>query len=195
MNYFDLFWKSNLPEGESGNVRIEKFHVSPEDAAFTAIRRDYVASGDYTRLIINGRLMMSDTRKEYNDCHQLFQVARGKILINGLGLGCCLQVLTHLPNIDEITVIEKNENVIKLVSPAFCDPRITIIHADAFEYKPPKGKRYDIVWHDIWPNICLDYWQDMVKLHRKYGRRCEWQESWSRPELRKIKRKQSGSYY
>ena len=54
--------------------------------------------------------------------------------------------------------------------------------ADALEYKPPRGEQYDVVWHDIWPNICTDNLPEMHKLHRKYGRRCNWQGSWCRAE-------------
>jgi hypothetical protein len=34
-----------------------------------------------------------------------------------------------------------------------------------------KGKRYDMVWHDIWDDICSDNLEGMAKLHRKYGDR------------------------
>ena len=51
---------------------------------------------------------------------------------------------------------------------------------DAFEYKPPKGKRYDAVWHDIWDGICTDNLKDMKKLHRKYGKNSNYQASWAR---------------
>lgn len=194
MNYFDLFWKSELPEATLGDARIEKFTVSSEEAAFTAIRREYVASGEYTKLIVGGKLVMSDTRREYNEHSNLFSKAHGTILVNGLGLGCCLNVLLHLPRVDEITVIEINKNVIELVSPAFSDPRLTIIHADAFEYRSPKNKRFNVVWHDIWPDKCLDYLSEMTKLHRVYGKRCDWQESWSRQELKLIKKRQKHYY-
>ena len=62
------------------------------------------------------------------------------------------------------------------------DCKLNIICADALEWKPPKGTRYNAVWHDIWDNICGDNLDDMKKLHRKYGRRTNWQGSWCRDQ-------------
>jgi spermidine synthase len=85
------------------------------------------------------------------------------------------------PEVERVTVIEKSEDVIVLVAPSFSkDNRVQIILADAFEYQPPKGVRYGAVWHDIWDTICGDNLPSMHRLHRKYGRRTEWQNSWCR---------------
>jgi hypothetical protein len=56
--------------------------------------------------------------------------------------------------------------------------RVEIIQADAFSWKPPKNIRYGMVWHDIWPNICGDNYPEMKTLHRRYGRKADWQGSW-----------------
>jgi len=58
------------------------------------------------------------------------------------------------------------------------DSRVEIIHADAFEYKPPKDVKYTCVWHDIWDDICGDNLPEMTKLHRKYGKKAIYQDSW-----------------
>ena len=64
-----------------------------------------------------------------------------------------------------------------------------IVQADAFTVKlprpslflhVPRDTRYDVVWHDIWDNICADNLPEMHRLHRRYGRRCDWQGSWAR---------------
>ena len=84
---------------------------------------------------------------------------------------------------------------IKLIAPHYNDPRLEIIHADAFEWKPPKGVRYNCVWHDIWDYICTDNLPEMHKLHRKYGRRCDYQESWCRSVCEYEKRQEKRYYY
>lgn len=87
------------------------------------------------------------------------------------------------PEIIHITVVEKSTDVIKLVGEHYLkDARVTIVHADAFEYTPPKNKQFNAVWHDIWDYICSDNLEEMKKLHRKYGRRTEYQESWCRSQ-------------
>ena len=50
---------------------------------------------------------------------------------------------------------------------------------DALQFMP-RGMKFTVVWHDIWNHICSDNLPDMHKLHRKYGRRTDWQGSWAR---------------
>lgn len=126
------------------------------------------------------------------------------MLVNGLGLGIVAKACLEKTNkkghrlfyaVEKITVIEKSADVIHLVGPSYekYGDRIEIINADALEYKPPKGVRYNVVWHDIWDNICSDNWETMKVLHRKYGRICEWQGSWCREEVKYNRRKEK--YY
>ena len=129
---------------------------------------------------------MSDTPAEKWDHFEAVEKAKGNMLINGLGLGmfaraCLLKdVVTHM------TVVEKSPDVIKLVAPylqkEFGD-KVKIVEADALEFHPPKGMRFGAVWHDIWDNICSDNLPEMHKLHRRYGRKTEYQGSWGRVDL------------
>ncbi len=188
-------FRTNIPEGEIGNVKIDRFVVSGVRAGIERIRAlwnsgRYVPEGEYTRLLIDGQVMMSDTPDEIRDHLSFIYQASGKILINGLGLGIALELILQKKEVKEVTVIELNENVIKLVAPHFKDPRCTIIHDNAFDFKPPKGVRYDFVWHDIWVSLCTDNLEEMTKLKRKYGRRCNWQECWGEGFLRYQKRKE-----
>jgi len=83
------------------------------------------------------------------------------------------------PAVDLVHVVEKAEDVLKLVRPTYeSDKRVSFIHEDALEYKPTL--RYDVVWHDIFDDICADNLPIMHKLHRKYGGKTEWQGSWCR---------------
>jgi len=85
-----------------------------------------------------------------------------------------------------VTVVEKSKDVISLVAKHYLgDHRVTIVNADAYLYKPPKGVKYDAVWHDIWDNICGDNLPEMTRLHRKYGKRADWQGSWCRSLCRR----------
>ena len=85
--------------------------------------------------------------------------------------------------VEEVTVIEISPEVIKLVGTTLLklySKKLIIIQADALTWDPPKGVRYNAVWHDIWPTICADNWESMKRLHRRYGRKCDWQDSWQR---------------
>lgn len=185
----------DVPEGESGNWQVVRFRVTEADAGLHNLREAFhggrsIRPGIYTRLIHNGHVVMSDTPAEIQDFSKPVRVAKQSyrseqryVLINGLGLGVVLQAILDDPTIERMTVVEKSADVIKLVAPHWqgrYGNRLTVIHADAFDWKPPKGVRYCVVWHDIWDNITSDNLPEMHRLHRKYGRRCDWQGSWCR---------------
>lgn len=184
----------NVPDGISGNWMVESFTVSEQDAKMTKIRsmfhggRDYVPAGNYKYLKRNGETIMSNTPDEIKDFRSFVSMAKGTILINGLGIGVLVKALLEKSEVTEITIIEKSKDVIKLSAPTYeMDKRVTVINADAFEYQPPKGKRYNCVWHDIWDNINPDNLDEMKTLHRKYGRKCDYQESWCRDRCEYLK--------
>ena len=180
-----------VPAGTSGNWEIDHFEVSEQDAESTKLRamlkgRGYVPPGKYARLRYRRDVVMSNTPDELRDHWEFFYQARrlgGHVLVNGLGLGICIEALRD--SVDKLTIVEKSEDVLALVEPTYRDdPKVEIIHADALEWKPPRGSRYTAVWHDIWTFICADNLDDMRALHRKYGRRSQWQGSWCREECR-----------
>jgi len=186
-----LLPKVEVPEGESGPWAVKRFTVSKEAAAFGSLRAmishsvRYMPEGTYTQLTCKGRgIVMSDTPDEMRDHYEPVRRARGNILINGLGLGMVLNACLLKPEVEHATVIEMEEDVIKLVGSYYLNKfgaeRLTIIHASAFDFKPPRGSFYNIVWHDIWDDICTDNLPEMATLHRRYGRRCDWQGSWSK---------------
>lgn len=185
--------KVDVPEGNSGDWTVERFTVNDDDIAIHNIRCSFspgmgnrtMVAGTYTRLLRGKKIIMSDTRAEIMDHSYFIYNAKGHVLINGLGIGWVVEALLLKKEVKTITVIEKSKDVIKLVKQHYYDkcPKdkyLIIVHADAFEYKPQKGQRFGAVWHDIWDNICEDNLEDMKKLHRKYGRRTDWQGSWCR---------------
>jgi len=186
MKKYDIM---NMPNAEYGKCKIGEFDISEKDVSITNLRLVFtpgmgnrvIYPGRYKYLKINGTTVMSNTHAEISDHSYFVYNAKGSVLVNGLGLGVVLCDLLNKPDVIEVTVIEKEEDVIRLVSPFFKDEkRLTIIHADALTWKLPKGKRYDCVWHDIWPSICGDNLVGMKLLHRRYGRRTRYQESWCR---------------
>ena len=181
-------YKVDLPIGKSNNWSIEHFEVSKKDADFERIRSMFnggrgVPAGKYTALKRNGQTIMSDTPDEIKDILPMVRNATGNILINGLGMGIVLKACLDNQKVTHVTVVENSLDVIHLVGKYYEDKygdRLTIVFGDAFDYKPPVNVRYGAVWHDIWDNICGDNLPEMHKLHRKYGRRTDWQGSWCR---------------
>jgi len=185
----------DIPDSKIGAWKISTFVITKEDAEFHNIRSMFSSGpttnyepGTYKRLTRNGQTIMSNTPDEIGDHISFIHAAKGSVLINGLGLGVCLSAILKKTEVNSVVVVEKEADVINLVGSHFTHPMLTIIHANALEYKPPKNTRYDVVWHDIWDNICTDNLETMATLHRKYGRRCGWQSSWKRDYLKFRKR-------
>ena len=179
-----LLERVDIPEGERGLWKVERFEISKMDSAMSlfSYKARAPSPGTYTRLLRGRHCVMSDTDAEMRDHWQPVHKAKGYILLNGLGIGMVLKGCLKKPEVTKATVIEIDQDVIALVGPHYNDPRVEIICADAYEYQPPKGVRYGMVWHDIWSDICSDNLDGMKKLHRKYGRRADWQGSWCRWE-------------
>lgn len=193
-------WRVSVPIGEDGEWAVKRFEITEHGASLHNMRVAWqpgmgyrtVRPGTYTRLLYGrGVVVMSDTDAEYHDHAYAIGRAKGRVLLHGLGLGCMLQAVLRKPEVEHVTVIEMAPEVIRLVAPhylsMFGEDRLTILEGDALTWNPPKGARWDVVWHDIWDDICSDNLPDMKRLHRRYGRRAEWQGSWAR-ELAEMNR-------
>jgi len=185
--------KVDIPEGESGDWKVKNFVVSEEAAQLDfwgMLHGRQVYPGTYTGLYHRTRgVVMSDTPAEQLDHLKAVEQAIGSCLINGLGIGMVLHNILLKKDVTDVTVIELEDDVIKLVGLTYLkDPRVTIIHANAFEWKPPKSKRYDMVWHDVWDSITSDNRPEFSKLNRKYGRLTNWQGCWGKDTLDRERR-------
>lgn len=190
-------YRSRVPAGESGAWEVHKFEVSEKEARLATFMYGprTPGPGTYTRLVHHYRgTIMSDTPAELLDLYEPYYRANGSCLIHGLGLGIVLELCLQKLKVDHVTVIEIDPDVIRLVQPYFEEhypaDSFTIICADAFEWKPTKGVRYDMVWHDIWDGICADNLHEMATLSRRYGRRTNWQGAWCKEECLDVRRQE-----
>jgi hypothetical protein len=204
-------YKVNIPEDSIGDWKIERHTVGGDEAKNGRVYAcnpssmgRFVPEGTYTGLKHKGSLWMSDTPDEIRDHLSPIHEARrgGHILVNGLGIGMVTAAMLNLKDddgdfiVEKVTVIEISSEVIYLVGRRLKErygDRLEIIEADSYEYSPPKGIRYTVVWHDIWLNLCTDNLDEMAKLHRKYGRRTDWQGSWGKEVLTSLRRQERRS--
>jgi hypothetical protein len=189
-----------VPEGDIGIARLEHFEVSRSASELSAFRGglSYVPEGRYAKLIVDGVLMMSDTRMEKNSNYDALFAANGKVLISGLGMGMITVPICAKDEVESVLVLEKSQDVIDLIGPHIAHPKLTIICADCFEWQPPKGEKWDAIYHDIWPEICEDNLKEIAKLKRKFARRLNrenpkcsqiaWMEDHLRAERRRNQR-------
>jgi hypothetical protein len=194
----------DIPEGQNGPWRIEKFEVTLLDAdifnlraMFSGMSHRTVRPGIYTRLSLDGLFfpMMSDTPAELRDHWWPENYGQGNVLVTGLGLGCITQGLLTKPDVTKVTVIEISQDLIDLVAPhyfaKFGTDRLEIICHDAYTWVPPvenKRAMYDLAWHDIWPEICSDNWENYKKIKRHYRLWVKQQSCWVEETIKYLKR-------
>lgn len=182
----------HVPNGKSGEWSVSEISISKERAyhanMMMVLRGESgvsrVAPGKYKRLMRSGVVVMSNTPMEIRT-HRPFidKATGGVILLNGLGLGMAASIALQHEAVQRLIIVERSNDVLKLSGATYAkDKRVELVHADVFEYQPPKSLRFDVVWHDIWDDISPDNLAEMGKLLRKYGRRTTWQGCWSRPE-------------
>src|SRR5678815_2245408 len=113
--YPEGFAKSTVPEGVSGEWKVKKYKYSNDNLFHSLYNlqliRDgrperVIPNGEYTGLYHNRDVVMSDTPAEAHENNRFYEMATGKVLINGLGLGFVLQAILNKPDVTHVTVIE-----------------------------------------------------------------------------------------
>ena len=113
----------------------------------------------YPAVLENGREWMLITPNEIVTMREPIRRAHGKVLTFGLGLGYFAFMAAGKPDVQSVTVVERDRNVIRLfdtyIRPLFplpCRDKITVLHDDAYQYaeKRMKAGKYDFVFADIW---------------------------------------------
>ena len=108
----------------------------------------------------NGVEWMAIKPNEIETMKRPIENARGSVLVYGLGIGYFAYMVSQKPQVTSVTVVERDENVIKLfndiILPQFPQKsKITVIKSDAFEYaeKHMRNNRYDYVFTDLWHDV------------------------------------------
>jgi hypothetical protein len=191
-----------LPTGEQGSAAIDRFTVDDREAEYEALRAALnpgrmtlpVPAGTYSRLAIDGCLMMTDTPSEVRDhTWPVIEAERRgavRVLLNGLGLGMVAAQLLAVPSVRHVDIVESNADVIDLVAPHLARLRpgtIDVHRGDAFTMEWRRGLTWDVAWHDVWESICLYNRDGMIRLTRRFQNRVEWQGCWSRPQVERVR--------
>lgn len=198
-----------IREGKVGMWRVEHFEITREQATMYAIScyGSYEIpprAGRYTRLCHDQRgVVMSDTRQELWDLYtfnSLLDSARSYddshnnvVHINGLGLGIFSKAA--LDKAYCVQVVEIDSDVIDLVGSqlrSMYGDRITIINGDALEWRPRRGARYAVAWHDIWDVVSYDNYEEYKLLRRRWGHYAFAQGVWADWWMKKIVRDERG---
>ena len=111
----------------------------------------------YLTIIENDEVWMSITPFEINTMQKAIDDAHGNVLTYGLGLGYYTFMALNNPNVDTVTVIEKDAKAIKLFNEEILPKirlkdKLKIIKADAFSYTKNhfSAGNYNYVFFDIY---------------------------------------------
>lgn len=77
----------------------------------------------------------------------------GRVLVAGLGLGLVVHELLGNIDVDHITVIEKNKDVIDLISPSLPKAEFRIINTDFYDFIHEHEQEFDRIIVDIWSTV------------------------------------------
>ena len=162
-------WEPPIPEGRRG-----PWEVSRRDGPLTLYR--------------DGAVWMSVTPDEIRDHEELVEVATGRVLLMGLGLGMAAWKVAHEAGarLEHLTVVELEGDVLELVGrplSAAIGPRLTLVHADALSWDPGPETTFDVIWHDIWQHADPSNLPQMLHLEERWATRCWWQDAWSRDQI------------
>ncbi len=177
--------RADIPPGRSGRWRVERFSIDAVEGVDTRPHWARDAEGEYTRLICDEVLFMTDLHAELYTQRVAIEEAwqrGGAALVTGLGLGLVVDAMLLRAAVDRVTVVEASADVVALVAPRLSErhrDRLRVVTADAFTWEPEPSERFTVGWHDIWPVP-----QDPVAiaeaqvLEDRFAGVCDWQASW-----------------
>lgn len=125
------------------------------------LERNYIGFFEHTvpYLVLkkNDIVWMSVTPFEINTMKSAIDKAHGNVITFGLGLGYFSYMAINNPNVDHVTIIEKDKKAIRIFENEILPKirlrdKLTIINEDAFEYakKRMPQNHYDFSFFDIY---------------------------------------------
>ncbi|MDF2821849.1 MAG: hypothetical protein K0R15_2296 [Clostridiales bacterium] len=127
----------------------------------------------FPAVLESGIEWMTITPNEIETMQPVVEEVEGKVITFGLGLGYFAYMVSEKEQVQCITIVEKNEEVIRLfknyILPQFPHKeKVEIISKDAFEYaeKYMVDGNYDYAFVDLWHNASdgVDMYLNMKKL-------------------------------
>jgi hypothetical protein len=192
-----------LADGTAGALTLEHFDIPQDDVSSRAwymIEAGEDRDCGYGRCVrlTDSRLeqgpWMSDTRAEVME-HLPFIKRLAKleasqvqptVLITGLGLGLAVRAAL-LHGAARVDVVELDPDVLTLTGPQFADdPRVTVHVGDALTATIAGPPRWDLAWHDIWPDINDRNLVQMEALKARY--QAYWTGAWQEEGCREMAR-------
>ncbi|MCB1349816.1 MAG: hypothetical protein KDK11_14705 [Maritimibacter sp.] len=134
---------------------------------------------------LGGYTIMDDSDAEIRKHLNAVRHARGRVLKTGLGFGVFVRMCLEKPEVEHLDVVEIDADIIEHFGAEFSgNPRVTIHHADAFEFDPA-GRRWHLGWHDIYCEGNDGLADLHARLILKFAPFCDLQGAWNFPRWAK----------
>lgn len=159
-NQYDFRMSSILKEGKKDSFEIKK-EVIPRDIVMNIYnnKEGRITKGkyqfDYPSVVLkeNGNIWMSDSQLEVESIIEAVAVARGDVLIGGLGIGLLPTFIKNTRSVRKIDIVELHQEVIDLVFHQIATSKMRVINDDIFHYLDTTNNKYDFIHIDIWSSI------------------------------------------
>lgn len=201
--WFEKFFPKNLteliPDGTTENFKVSTFELDEHFVNFEKMRsaisgryRETYAlrAGKYLRLysLKENQIVMSNTPMEMETNVNFVTVAHGNVFVAGLGIGLVLLAIQNKPEVTEITILEKEQEVIDLIAKHLpLNSKVKLVKGDAFTYKT--DEKFDVLYFDIWNSISAENYEEMkalTKLYRKNKAKGGTIAHWRKDDCRKL---------
>jgi hypothetical protein len=120
------------------------------------------------KLTEDGNSWMSDNLYEVESSLTPVEMARGEVLISGLGIGLLPTLIKD--KVDSIDIVEVSQDVIDLVFHQVATGKMHIIHDEICHYLTTTKEKYDLICIDIWQDTLLPLWD--IDGMKKIAQRC-----------------------
>jgi len=134
----------------------------------------------YLSIEKKNHIWMEITPHEINTMQKSIDEAYGNVLVYGLGLGYYAYMVAIKDNVNKVTIIEKDINIINLfvenLLEFFPDNKIEIVYGDALKYIPSSDINYCFadLWHDATDG--LDLYLKLIKNEKEHIKYSYWLE-------------------
>jgi len=129
----------------------------------------------------DGSVLMCDTPDEVDKYLPFIEQARGRVLLTGFGLGYMLKALLAKPEVEWVTVVEWNVELVASALYTYAGERCSFVYGDAYTWEP-RG-RYDMAFHSVWVHWDLFTVYEMARIMDHYQTHVDYQECDWEPQV------------
>lgn len=170
-------WNTTFPLEECKSARYEVIkHTLKKGKRIDKSRSSVVEFDDdvtFTILRTSTFTWMSDTPLEIEGHRPAIKMAKGHVMVAGLGMGYVALEMAKKKSVEKITVVEIDQELIDLIYPRLephLQGKVRVVCQDLFKYRPKV--KFDSIWFDIWRSH-TDFLPYRAQLIQQFEKNCD----------------------